>query len=459
MSENVKVEKINENTRAVHLGGAVYTMGVNLQKGDWSTNMVYDRKGNWESAPAFVKGFKVVPYGANNDLPVVIRKIMDDNALAPGILERHIGLLYGNGPAIYRIEISETGQIMRKYVQDSEIQEWLKSWDFRRFLDMAMVEYKHMKGFFVRRYLNRGGRIGANRYVRKLNVVPATTARFEWPEGEAMPSFENVKHICVGDFENNCLHTGVARYPIYNHLDPFANPVTMSYHNSYSFARNLYSVPSYFGALKWILRSSEIPDIIRYLTENGISAAFHIHSPSQYWDRKLEQLRKKFPDKPDAFLDQKLDEIKEELFNGIVDVLVGKKNAGKFIETVDFYDDDGNLCSWKVEPIDQKIKDFIDAQIKIGEKADSATTSSMGLHPALSNIILDGQFSSGSQLLYALKAYMASDVNIPEEIIFEPINQAIEANFPNKGLKVGFYRDIVKTENETAPSARLKNNV
>ncbi len=139
--------------------------------------------------------------------------------------------------------------------------------------------------------------------------------------------------------------------------------------------------------------------------------------------------------------------------------MAGKKNAGKFIETVDFYDDDKNLCSWKIEAIDQKIKDFIAAQIKIGEKADSATTSSMGLHPSLSNIILQGQFSSGSQLLYALKAYLASDVNIPEEIIFEPINQAIEANFPDKDYKVGFYRDIVRTEADTTPEDRIKNNV
>ena len=42
------------------------------------------------------------------------------------------------------------------------------------------------------------------------------------------------------------------------------------------------------------------------------------------------------------------------------------------------------MVSWKIEPIDQKVKDFIEAQLKISEAADQATTSGIGLHPALS---------------------------------------------------------------------------
>lgn len=453
-----KVEHINDTTAAIHVGGEVYTVGLNYNGGDWQQTVLYDNKNHWESAPTFVMGKKIVPYGSNNDLPVLIRKVMDDNALAPGILDRQIGLLYGNGPATYRVEVSAAGEIRRKYLKDPEIEAWLKSWDFRRYLDMAMVEYKHLQGFFVRRFQQRSWRIGEKRFIRKIDVIPATDARLEWPDTPDL-RLENVKHIYQGDFENNCLHTGITQYPVYDPLEPWKHPVSMSYHNSYSFARNFYSVPSYYGALKWIMRSSEIPDIIRYLTQNGIAAAFHIHSPAMYWENKRNHLRQLYPDKPEAFIEKQLDDLKTELFNGISEALAGKKNAGKFIETVDFYDDMNNLCSWKIEAIDQKIKDFIDAQIKIGEKADSATTSSMGLHPSLSNIILEGQFSSGSQLLYALKAYLASDVNIPEEIIFEPINQALEVNFPDKDYRIGFYRDIVKTENETSSADRIKNNV
>jgi len=452
------VKKISNNAAAIHLGGEVYTVAANYRGNDWQRTVLFDNKHNWERDPTYVMGKKIVPYGTNNDLPVVIRKVMDENALAPGIIEREIGLLFGNGPALYRLEFGEDGIISRRYVRDADIEQWLKSWKFHRFLDMAMVEYKHLKGFFVRRFQRRGWRIGEKRFIKKLDVIPATDARFEWPDTQDQ-RMEDVRNIYVGDFENNCLRTGITRYPVYDHDEPWRHTVSLSYHNSYSFARNFYSVPGYYGALKWIMRSSEIPEIIQYLTENGIAAAFHIHSPELYWKRKRERLEEIYEDKPAAFIDQKLDELKTKIFDDISAALAGKKNAGKFIETVDFYDDEGNLCEWKIEPIDQKIKDFIEAQIKIGEKADSATTSSMGLHPSLSNIILQGQFSSGSQLLYALKAYLASDVNIPEEVIFEPINQAIEVNFPGKDYKLGFYRDIVRTESETKPDDRVRNTV
>lgn len=453
-----EVKKISKNSAAIHTGGSVYTVALNYHGNDWQRTVLYDNKHNWEAQPTYVMGKKIVPYGTNNDLPVLIRKVMDENALAPGILERQIGLLYGNGPAIYRIEVSETGEIKRRFLKDDDINRWLKSWDFRRYLDMAMVEYKHLQGFFVRRFQRRGWRIGEKRFIRKLDVIPATDARFEWPD-TADQRLEDVRSIYTGDFENNCFRTGISRYPVYRHDEPWKNTVSMSYHNTYSFARNFYSIPSYYGALKWIMRSSEIPEIIQYLTENGIAAAFHIHSPAGYWEKKRQKLHEIYPDKSNAYIDEKLEELKTKLLDDISEALAGKKNAGKFIETVDFYDDEQNLCSWKIEPIDQKIKDFIEAQIKIGEKADSATTSSMGLHPSLSNIILQGQFSSGSQLLYALKAYIASDVNIPEEIIFEPINQALEVNFPEKDYKIGFYRDVVKTEAETPPADRIKNTV
>lgn len=453
-----KVEHISKNTAAIHTGGSVYTVSLNYHGSDWQRTVLYDGKHNWESDPTFVMGKRIVPYGTNNDLPVMIRKVMDDNALAPGIIERQIGLLYGNGPATYRIEVTEDGEIKRRFVRDAEIDAWLKSWDFRRYLDMAMVEYKHLQGFFVRRFQRKGWRIGEKRFIRKIDVVPNTDARLEWPD-TADNRLEDVRNIYVGDFENNCMRTGIARYPVYDPMEPWRHTVAMSYHNKYSFARNFYSIPSYYGGLKWIMRSSEIPEIIQYLTENGIAMAYHIHSPAGYWEKKRARLFDVHKDKPEDFIDKKLDELKTELFESISKALAGKKNAGKFIETVDFYDDDGNLCSWKIEPIDQKIQDFITAQIKIGEKADSATTSSMGLHPSLSNIILQGQFSSGSQLLYALKAYLASDVNIPEEIIFEPINQALEVNFPDKDYKIGFYRDIVRTESGTPPEERIKNAV
>jgi hypothetical protein len=61
-------------------------------------------------------------------------------------------------------------------------------------------------------------------------------------------------------------------------------------------------------------------------------------------------------------------------------------------------------------------------------------------------------------MLYALKLYMASDTTLPEEVIFEPINQAIAANFPGRKLRMGFYHHSVMKEEDVAPNDRVVNN-
>lgn len=452
-----KIKRINDKARAIHLdSGEVYTCAQEVQDMNWQNVVGTNGASTWEGEASIVNGERIVPYGANNNLPIVIRNIMDQNHLAPGILERHMGLLYGTGPQLYEVTF-EDGEVVRKYVQDDEVQKWLSSWNFRRYVEMAIVEYKYLKGIFVRRYLNRGARIGQAPKIVKLEVVPATFARLGWPENNGR-RLEDVSKIFVGDFENNCFSTGMIPHPVFDVNDPFRYKVSMGYHNTYSFARNFYSLPAYYGTLKWIARSSDIPDIIKYLSENGIITAFHIHTPADYWEQKTRKLEERYPGETETQIDRRLNKLKDQTFEKMTKVLAGKKNAGKFIETVDFYDVDGNLCAWKIEPIDQKIKDFIESQLKISDMADSATTSGMGLHPSLSNIVVNGQLSSGSQVLYALKNYMTSETSIPEEVIFEAVNQAIAANFPNKKLKVGFHHQIVMKEESVSPENRVANN-
>ncbi len=82
----------------------------------------------------------------------------------------------------------------------------------------------------------------------------------------------------------------------------------------------------------------------------------------------------------------------------------------------------------------------------------------MGLHPSLSNIMVNGKLASGSELLYAFKLYLASDTAIPTMLITASINDAIRINWPEKDLQLGFYHSSVKTEESLSSSQRIKNN-
>jgi hypothetical protein len=432
----------------------VYAFTIGAATSDNWTTLLDSSSVSWESDPQIVHGKKIFAYGAANDMPVEIRKVMDENHLAPGILEREIGLLWGQGPHLYE-DVYENNDVVRKWDDDREIWSFMESFDYERYILMAMVYFKYLKSFFSKRVLKKGRRIGKN-FIDNLEIVHSCDARLEWVESQ---NLRDVNNIFVGDFENNC-NRGMQTFPRYRRNDPFRHGASMEYYCGVSFGRRAYAMPGYYGALNWIKRSSDIPQILKYLTDNGLAVSFHIHSPAQYWEEKRDKLEKRYPDKDEKFVDGKLEELKDETFKKIGEVLAGKKNTGKFIETVDFFDEEANqMVSWKIEAIEQKVKDFIDAQLKISEKSDAATTSGIGLHPSLSNIMVDGKLSSGSEMLYALKLYLASDTAIPEMIIFKGINDAIADMFPNKRKKLGCYHKIVLKEENVSPGDRVQQNV
>ena len=123
-----KTVQITPNTRALITDVAAYTFSTgNVVNNPSRYTFGYDH--HFEDTPVTLYGYKMLPYGPNNDLPVFIRNVMEKNNLAPGILNREIGLLYGSGPALYRLHYIE-GEIHRDYTDDKEIWDWLRSWNY-----------------------------------------------------------------------------------------------------------------------------------------------------------------------------------------------------------------------------------------------------------------------------------------------------------------------------------------
>ena len=453
----MKVEQISNHAWAAHLeDGRVFTLSTRGGDAQIPGLLWQNVANNWETMPYSVAGENVVPFGHDNNLPSKLRDVLDANNLAPGVLERQLGLIYGQGLFLYRLNYRD-GEIVREWMPDREIENWLHSWDVVTYAKGALSDYLHLKGYFNACYLQRGSRIGLNARMARVEHIPAKNARLEWADSHDL---QDVKHILVGDFERACVGTGIRKYPVYDRRDPGRYAASASYNRTYSFGRDFYSVPQFWGTLRWIIRGSEIPTIFKYVTDNGLNLAYHVHSPQAYWDAKREMLRRIHPEwaADDAKIEAEIAKMTGEFLRSLTAVLSGKENAGKFFHTVDVLDDDtGKPVTWHIDPIDQKIKDFVESQLKISEASSSAITSGMGLHPALSNLIINGKLASGSELLYAFKLFLSSDTEIPESTVLEPVNQAIAFNFPGKDLRVGFYHRSVKTEEATPTNDRIKN--
>ena len=303
---------------------------------DWSHSMsqLFDLGGrNWDDDPVSVAGERVVPWGKDNKR----------NNLGPGILDRKTGLLYGQGPALYRTAI-EGNERVQQWVEDEEIQQWLESWDYRGFVRAALVEYTHLNGVFVKYRMGRGVRIGRP-WVTSLECLHSADCRLVWPENDSR-RLDDVTHVLVGDFDTFRSRT-FEKFPVFDKWNPTRSEAAVRYHSMRSFGRNMYALSCFFGSVPWLENANDLPRIIHHLNENMIAAAYVVHAPSQYWKDIQEQVLEVHPDWTEEQVKKEIDKLKDRLTEQIADVMAGKNNAGKFFSCVDFTDDYGHAQSWK----------------------------------------------------------------------------------------------------------------
>jgi len=73
-------------------------------------------------------------------------------------------------------------------------------------------------------------------------------------------------------------------------------------------------------------------------------------------------------------------------------------------------------------------------------------------------LILDNKLSSGSEKLYSLKVYNASETAIPDMMLCKPLQEYIRANYPGSKTNVGLYRPVVEAEASVSPANRVNQN-
>lgn len=438
----------------VDTGVGTYAVGYANRHYDQSLSSFFDLSGrSWDKDPQSVGGVSVVPWGPDDQMPRMVRDLLEKNNIGPGILARKVGLIYGQGLQMYR-NVVENNEVQQQWFEDREVRNWLESWDSQRYVREVLQEYVHMQGHFTRYQCAKSVRIGKP-WIHSLQCLPSADCRLVWPDTNRTPRLEDIREILVGDMER---WRQLALFPVFDKWNPADHEVAIRYHSMRSFGRNLYAISSFHGSIPWMQDANDIAEIVRALNDNVIAAAYIVHEPEMYWRQKREAIEADHPDWSDQEVAKHLDQLRDNVTRQIADVMAGKQNAGKFFTCVDFVDESGHPQSWKIEPIELNLDKYIAAQKDISKMADSATTSAMGLSPALANIIIDGKSDSGSQMLYALKIFYGADTRIPEEVCLEALNDAVHINFPEKhDLWLGFYHKTVQKEDNVSAGDRMTN--
>lgn len=413
---------------------------------------------DWNNQYNFIGDYYVYPYGSNNDLPDIIKEVIQNNYIAPGIIKKKTQLLWGSGPMLYTEEISKKGKPIRKWVKNEKIQQWLESWDYEKYLLSCATDYNYMEGVFTKFILSKGSRVGKNFISRLEHCMIDRNRLAKHKESKSI----NPTHAIQTDWSfkkvNSLMDYKV--YPLFDYNNPFGYRNSIFYSNMYSFCTDFYTVPDIYGSLEWLNRSTAVPLIFKALSKNSINLKYHIISPQAFWDRKDNELKSNCTLQGKTYTSSMLVDYQNKFLAKIAEVLSGDENTGKYLHTTKTFTVDGtNLIEhgWEIKVIDQNIKDFVEAQIKISQRADHALSSGIGLHSALGNVSETGKSDSGSEQLYALKNFLLTGVDIPEMIIMKPINYAIKANFPELKLKLGFYHEMPEKEEDITESNRIKN--
>lgn len=410
---------------------------------------------SWSDRHHFVGEWRIHPFGDTNDLDTTIKNTIQNNHIASGSLEKKTNMLWGKGPKLYR-EVYEDRELIYDWQEDKDIQEWLESWGYEDYLLKALVDYNHVKGVFTKMIRSRGYRIGSSKKIAKLEHVLHDRSRLasRITEQDREPT-----HVVVTDWAFKHVESilKAKAYFKFNPLKPFQHATSIFYSNMYSFCTEYYTVPELYGSLEWIRRSTAVPLIFKALSQNSINVKYHIQSPEYFWESAKQTIKDKCTENGIAYEEDMFREYQKKYLKKVTSVLSGEENVGKFLHTTIKLEVDGtNLLEhgWKINAIDQNVKDYVEAQIKISQRADHVLTATTGIHSALANVGQEGKSDSGSEQYHALNNYLATSTDIPEMIVLKAINYAIKANFPEKNLKLGFYHLGTKKMEDTSPGDR-----
>jgi hypothetical protein len=414
----------------------------------------------WTDQDYQLSDYTVFPFGATNNLPKEIKEVVQNNYIAPGILKKKSQLLWGKGPKLYK-ESFKDGVLIREWLDDKEISEWMDQWDAETYLMQACVDFHHVESVATKFFIDKSSRLGLASKFAKLEHVNINKARLA---NKSTVSNSKATHCIylLDQRESQLLQADFKVYPIFDYINPFQYITAIHYSNMYSFCSDYYTVPDIYGSLEWLRRASAIPLILKALSKNSINLKYHIVSPNEHWEKQRELIKKDCEQKKIEYKESMLRAYKKDYLREITRVLSGEDNTGKFWHTIKYLEVKGNNIlehGWEIKEIKQNIKDFVSAQIQISDQSNRAVAAGLGVHQALGGSGEKGKTDGGGEQLYALKNYLATGIDIPEMIVCKAINYAIKANWPTKAIKVGFYHIAPEREENITSSKRFKEQV
>lgn len=438
-------------------------------------------------APRFmnVNGYQVASRGVDNRSCEQIEKDIKGNRLLPRLFNKQNNFLYGKGLFLYKENIVDS-KIVRTWIQTpDQVLDWLESWKANgmedSYTDFALAVIKrfyYFRDFFVKFRMSAGKSIG--RYpIAGMELVENKLCRLATKKEDVINDtvlYKDFRFVLFGDWQKGAAKYKV--YPLFNIAEVDNYKYAAISHHKESSVGDYYGLNETHEGVKTFLKTSnELPVYIDSFLSNALAAKIHVIIPNAWVESKRKQI-KTLCDENKKRKKESLDLLK---YNGIEigtefkepiliqfiteelrrlsDYLSGAKNQGKAYASYSFKSDRGGEEErWRIETIDLKYKEYIEALTKYDERVDEVLISAVGIDSSISAVSKPGVISkSGSDAYYNFIIYLMS-LTPDDRKCAEPFNLALQLNFPDiysDGYRFGFYREIPSRQEEVSPTKRL----
>ena len=430
-----------------------------------------------------VQGYQICSRGSNNRKCEEIASDINRNRLLPRLLTKQVNMLYGHGLAVYKRELID-GKFQRKWTDCPEITDWLNSWQERgietsaeEFAKAIITNYYYFHDYFVKWRFS----LGKNRGflpVAGLEAMENKDCRLATTKKDAattVVSYKDFRQIAVGIWDGGVSPFSI--YPKFNINDVANYRFAAISHHREKAVNNFYGVnQTHEGTKEYLRGANDTATYINSFLRNSLAAKIHIVIPDAWIKSKQAQITKlceenkkrKKEGKPNIvyagielgteYRESYLIEFIQTELRKLSSYLSGANNQGKAYASISFRNSQGEEERWKIETVDLRYKEYIDALISYDKRADEVLLSSVGLDPSISCVSKEGVISkSGSDVYYNYMIYILQ-LTSEDEICSEPFNQAIAVNFPalyKEGYRIGYYREVPARQEEVSPANRL----
>jgi hypothetical protein len=367
---------------------------------------------NFGSTPLNQGGFKIAPWGANNDQPQKMLELVHNNHLKPQLITTGRDLVLGSRLGVFERSIVN-GKERMEPVLDSEMEDWFETIDGDSTLQSLAFNLETFANYFSVFSL------ASKTYVEAIQSFDCTITR-----ALATTKPKPDRYAFHHDFRN--FRADEAKIlPAFDPLNPGKYGEFVLHGRDWTPGQKYYDIPPYWGTRRWTSVSNKIPIFHDSGLDNGYNVKYHIKIPMGYFDQ--------FGDSPEKRKKAELD-----LMANMNEMLAGVENTDKVFVSKFAVDSTGKpLPGWEIVPIENKMSD--DAYTAVNQQANIAHTSGHGVDPSLAGIDTGSKLGgSGSEKRISYQLHIAMRTPQKRKILLKTFQAAHKIMGFNPKHRFGF---------------------